>query len=91
MQPGTYVLTCKILKWFNSFLKPGIHFCVFFFLDLSHMETRVQMFLDGFQIHVYNKVGTYDRLDKLFGSTANLNDPVEENTNTKSRSLWLKV
>lgn len=51
------------------------------------METRVQMFLDGFQIHVYNKVGTYDRLDKLFGSTANLNDPVEENTNTKSRSL----
>ena len=65
--------------------------CIFFFLDLSHMETRVQMFLDGFQIHVYNKVGTYDRLDKLFGSTANLNDPVEENTNTKSRSLWLKV
>ena len=49
------------------------------------------MFLDGFQIHVYNKVGTYDRLDKLFGSTANLNDPVEENTNIKSRSLWLKV
>lgn len=49
------------------------------------METRVQMFLDGFQIHFYNKVGTYDRLDKLFGSSANLTDPVEANSNTKSR------
>lgn len=49
------------------------------------METRVQMFLDGFQIHVYNKVGTYDRLDKLFGGVVDLSEPVQETQNTRNR------
>ncbi|XP_065930909.1 bridge-like lipid transfer protein family member 1 isoform X3 [Magallana gigas] len=67
-----------IFKWWQKYIPKDLT------EDLSHMETRVQMFLDGFQIHVYNKVGTYDRLDKLFGSSANLTDPVEANSNTKS-------
>lgn len=53
------------------------------------METRVQMFLDGFQIHVYNKVGTYDRLDKLFGGVVDLSEPVQETQNTRNRWLVL--
>ncbi|CAL1545950.1 unnamed protein product, partial [Lymnaea stagnalis] len=34
--------------------------------DLSHLETRMSIFLDGFEFHVYNKSQVYGRLEKLF-------------------------
>ncbi|XP_056013431.1 bridge-like lipid transfer protein family member 1 isoform X4 [Ostrea edulis] len=67
-----------IFKWWQRYIPKDIN------EDLSHMETRVQMFLDGFQIHVYNKVGTYDRLDKLFGGVVDLSEPVQETQNTRN-------
>ncbi|BFZ14882.1 hypothetical protein BsWGS_17921 [Bradybaena similaris] len=34
--------------------------------DLSHLETRMSVFLDGFEFHVYNRSKVYERLEKLF-------------------------
>ncbi len=35
--------------------------------DLSHSETRLSMYLDTFELHVYNRSEVYTRLEKLFG------------------------
>ena len=35
---------------------------------MSHSETRMYSFIDGFEFHVYNQSGTYDSLEKLFGN-----------------------
>jgi len=35
--------------------------------DMSHCETRLFSFIDGFEVHVYNRSGTYSRLERLFG------------------------
>lgn len=41
-------------------------FQLFILSDLSHLETRMSVFLDGFEFHVYNKSQVYGRLEKLF-------------------------
>ena len=40
---------------------------LFAFSDMSHSETRLYCFIDQFEFHVYNRSGTYDSLEKLFG------------------------
>ena len=47
------------------------------FLDLSHSETRLYCFIDGFEFHVYNQSGTYDSLEKLFGQREDDTDSCE--------------
>lgn len=36
------------------------------------------MFIDTFEVHVYNRSATYTRLEKLFGLKTELNDDDEE-------------
>ena len=38
-----------------------------FFSDMSHSETRMSLFIDGLEFHVYNRTKYYARLEKLFG------------------------
>ncbi|XP_064637366.1 bridge-like lipid transfer protein family member 1 isoform X3 [Lineus longissimus] len=35
--------------------------------DLSHSDTRVSIMLDNFELHVYNRSATYDKIERLFG------------------------
>lgn len=35
--------------------------------DLSHSETRLSVFIDGFEGHLFNRSATYANLEKLFG------------------------
>ena len=42
------------------------------FTDLSHSETRLSVFLDGFEVHLYNRSQTYAQLEKLFGLVPNI-------------------
>ena len=35
--------------------------------DLSHSETRLSVYLDSFELHVYNRSQMYAKLEKLFG------------------------
>jgi len=35
--------------------------------DLSHSETRLSVYLDNFELHVYNRTAVYSKLEKLFG------------------------
>ena len=37
------------------------------FSDKSHAETRLTVYLDSFEWHVYNRSQNYLRLEKLFG------------------------
>ncbi|XP_059164299.1 bridge-like lipid transfer protein family member 1 [Physella acuta] len=58
--------------------------------DLSHLETRMSVFLDGFEFHVYNKSQVYGRLEKLFkGENIEIIDetPPEINVTKKRCSL----
>lgn len=34
---------------------------------MSHSETRLSVFVDGFEFHIYNRSKTYAMLEKLFG------------------------
>ena len=34
---------------------------------MSHSETKLFSFIDGLEVHVYNRSATYDQLEKLFG------------------------
>lgn len=38
-----------------------------FCTDLSHSETRLSIYLDSFELHVYNRSSNYLHLEKLFG------------------------
>ncbi|KAK3099624.1 hypothetical protein FSP39_007134 [Pinctada imbricata] len=49
-----------IFKWWKPFVPKELK------EDLSHMETRVVTFLDGFEFHVYNRSQNYSRLQKMF-------------------------
>lgn len=51
-----------------------------FFLDLSHLDTRVNIFLDGFEFHVYNRSHNYARMEQLFKSksAADLQNPQQD-------------
>ncbi|GFR72316.1 protein CSF1, partial [Elysia marginata] len=58
--------------------------------DMSHMETRMSVFLDGFEFHVYNKSTVYRKLDKLFRGNAEeeLEEPASETTTAKQTSRF---
>ena len=54
--------------------------------DLSHSETRLSVFLDGFEFHVYNRSQTYAHLEKLFGLVPNIiPEQPESEAETKAR------
>lgn len=38
-----------------------------FDLDKPHTDTRLTVYMDSFEFHVYNKSATYSRLEHLFG------------------------
>lgn len=40
--------------------------------DMSHAETRLYVFIDGFVVHIYNRTVTYSHLEKLFGLSCDL-------------------
>lgn len=44
----------------------------FFFLDLSHSDTRLSVMLNGFELHVYNRCQLYAQLEKTFGLSPQL-------------------
>lgn len=51
-----------------------------FVSDMSHSETKLFSFIDGLEVHMYNKSATYGRLEKLFGlTTGGDQDETEEN------------
>ena len=64
-------------KWKRSLMKSILHtkckifstyhtlFCLL--SDMSHSETRLSVCLDMFELHVFNRSGTYSRLEKMFG------------------------
>lgn len=39
----------------------------FFILDSSHLDARLSVLLNGFELHVYNRSQLYSRLEHLFG------------------------
>lgn len=45
--------------------------------DLSHSETRLSVYLDNFELHVYNQTAVYSALEKLFGIDELLPRPSE--------------
>jgi len=45
--------------------------------DLSHSETRLSVYLDNFELHVYNRTAVYSNLEKLFGIDQLLPQPSE--------------
>ena len=50
-------------------------FC--FISDLSHSETRLSVYLDNCELHVYNRTAVYSNLEKLFGLDQLLPRPSE--------------
>jgi hypothetical protein len=42
-------------------------YCSFLHADLSHAETRLTVFIDSCELHVYNRSQLYANLEKLFG------------------------
>ena len=40
---------------------------MYFIADLSHAETRLTVYIDSCELHVFNRSQTYARLEKLFG------------------------
>ncbi|XP_035828649.1 transmembrane protein KIAA1109 homolog isoform X2 [Aplysia californica] len=57
--------------------------------DLSHLKTRMNLSLDGFEFHVYNRSQVYTRLEKLFGMAQEEEEVEEEGEPavTKKNSL----
>ncbi|XP_055893241.1 bridge-like lipid transfer protein family member 1 isoform X2 [Biomphalaria glabrata] len=56
--------------------------------DLSHMETRMSLFLEGFEFHVYNKSKVYERLERIFrGETDDISQtsPPPDTSKAKGR------
>ena len=39
---------------------------------MSHSETRLSVYLDDFELHVYNRSKLYGRLEKCFGLESTL-------------------
>ncbi|XP_036364401.1 transmembrane protein KIAA1109 homolog isoform X4 [Octopus sinensis] len=50
-----------IFRWWRPYVHREIN------EDLSHCETRLSLFLEGFEFHVYNRSFRYSLLEKLFG------------------------
>jgi len=45
--------------------------------DLSHSETRLSVYLDNCEMHVYNRTAVYSDLEQLFGIDQLLPRPSE--------------
>ena len=54
-------------------------------LDMSHSETRLSIYLDTFEFHVFNRSGTYSRLEKMFGIDELINPPDPEQNKRDSK------
>jgi len=52
-------------------------YCICVVTDLSHSETRLSVYLDNFELHVYNRTAVYSNLEKLFGLDQLLPQPSE--------------
>lgn len=52
----------------------------YFFLDLSHSDTRLSVMLNGFELHIYNRCQLYAQLEKAFGLSPQM-FPYEEDHN----------
>ncbi|ESO89448.1 hypothetical protein LOTGIDRAFT_234295 [Lottia gigantea] len=60
-----------IFRWWRPYVYKAIN------EDMSHSETRVSLFVDGLEFHVYNRSKYYARLEKLFGFKTKLQVPKE--------------
>ena len=67
--------------WFLGQTYLLFHFTFIFFCcsvaDLSHSETRLSVYLDSFELHVYNRTAVYSNLEQLFGIDQLLPRPSE--------------
>ncbi|XP_021348394.1 uncharacterized protein KIAA1109-like [Mizuhopecten yessoensis] len=65
-----------LFKWWRKYTPKEIN------EDLSHLETRVVVFLDGFEFHVYNRSGNYANMEKLFRTGTYDSSPGTESEDT---------
>jgi len=69
-----------------------LYVCVFFVVtDLSHSETRLSVYLDNFELHVYNRTAVYSNLEKLFGIDELLPQPSESAPPELALLFWAVV
>ena len=61
-------MTAELLKWIHLFP----------FADLIHEETRLSVYLDSFEHHIYNRSNTYSRLEDLFGLDKTIAKPEQD-------------
>jgi hypothetical protein len=52
--------------------------------DLSHSESRVAVFLDDIEFHIYNRSGNYSKLEKLFSGKSETVDEVQDDSKDKA-------
>ena len=52
---------------------------------MSHSETRLSIYLDTFEFHVFNRSDTYSRLEKMFGIDELINPPDPEQNKRDSK------
>ncbi|XP_050415172.1 bridge-like lipid transfer protein family member 1 [Patella vulgata] len=50
-----------IFRWWRPYVYKEIN------EDMSHSETRMSLFIDGLEFHVYNRSANYAQLEKFFG------------------------
>jgi hypothetical protein len=55
------------------------------FTDLSHQETRLSVYLDSFELHVYNRSAEYAKLEKLFGLDQVIIPPTDDDKKSDSK------
>jgi len=54
--------------------------------DLIHEETRLSVYLDSFELHVYNRSETYAHLEELFGLEKKIIPNREEDKDKKKKN-----
>ena len=94
-----YTVLKEIVSVINTPVEIHVLTRTFFFyflcliIDMSHMETRMSVFLDGFEFHVYNKSTVYRKLDKLFRGSEDeeLEKPPSETTTAKQSGRFGNV
>ncbi|KAI1299178.1 putative transmembrane protein [Halotydeus destructor] len=55
--------------------------------DLSHSDTRLSFVLNGYELHIYNRCQTYNRLEKLFNIPQRLFPDKEDGEPTETDQL----
>lgn len=56
-----------IFRWWVPYLPKDVRK-----VDFSHYDTRLLVVLNGFELHIYNRSETYNRLEKLFNLPSKL-------------------